>query len=152
MRYGLAFVFVLVVKILLGFSDADAASCRATGDYRVTGPNVVGRLTLTETAVDEAASSGTFLLELFSKQGCAVCQVGVQTLRGDYHVFSDFDGTCFLGLTVRNLGTDLIGSTGGPLAFGGAVIMFDGFGFNGPAPLRVDLNLTLGIRSDAFRP
>jgi hypothetical protein len=137
--------------ILLGAAENAAATCRAVGEYRVTGPNLGGRLTLSETAAGESTTSGTFVLELFPKQGCPVCQIGVQPLLGEYEAIGDLDGTCLLGLNVRILGTDLIGNLGGHLAFGGAVIMFEFFGFNGPAPPHVDLNLTFGIRSDAFR-
>jgi hypothetical protein len=67
MRYRLGLMLVIVVILgLVGLSESEAA-CRAAGEYRVTGPNTGGFLTLKETRSDESSSSGTVELTLYPR-------------------------------------------------------------------------------------
>ena len=147
MRYRLEFLLAVAVIVSFGPGESEAA-CRAGGEYRVTGPNSVGYATLSETASDGLVSSGIVVLNLFPKRACSVCSIGSQPLTGEYH--PSYDG-CLLTLRVRDPLDPVIertGSLGGTLVFGGAVILFDSYEFLGS--LAVDLNLTLGIRSDSI--
>ena len=102
MRYRLGFLVALAVIVLLDLGESEAA-CRAAGEYRLTGPATVALATLTETASDERGSSGTVVLNLFSKRGCSVCSVGSQTLTGVYHTGLGYDD-CVIALRVRDPG------------------------------------------------
>ena len=139
------------IVMLLG-AGASEAACRAGGEYRVTGPNSTGSLSLTETVVDGQSSSGTASLTLVSKQACPVCLIAVLVYPGQYQAAPGSDDTCFLAVTVRDpfkTQSDRTGAVGGTLAFGGSVILFgshDSFFLEHAA----DLNLTLGIRSDGL--
>ena len=150
MRYRLGFLVALAVIVLLDLGESEAA-CRAAGEYRLTGPATVALATLTETASDERGSSGTVVLNLYSKRGCSVCSIGSQTLTGVYHTGIGYDD-CAIALRVRDPldpVPERVESLDGLLAFGGAVILVQSYETLGA---NVDLNLTLGIRRDAFRP
>jgi len=150
MRYRLGFLLAVAVIVLLGLGEGEAA-CRAEGKYRLTGPATVGLATLTETASDERGSSGTVVLNLYPKRGCSVCSIGGQTLTGVYHTGIGYD-ECVIALRVRDPldpVPERAGSLDGLLAFGGAVILVQSYEFLGS---NVDLNVTLGIRTDSFRP
>ena len=149
MRYRLGFLLAVAVIVPFSLGESEAA-CRAGGEYRLTGPNSAGYATFTETASGELVSSGIVVLNLFPKRACSVCSIGSQPLTGEYHAGPSYDG-CILTLRVRDPLDPVLERTGsldGMLAFGGAVILFDSYEFLGsPA---VDLNLTLGIRSDSI--
>ena len=143
MRYRLGLMLAIGVLGLVGLSASEAA-CRAAGEYRVTGPNSVGRARFTETTSDESSSSGTVVLTLARKQTSLNADFLTEVLRGDYEA-GPYDGSCFLELRPVDPVTGRTGSVGGTLAFGGAVILFGDYEF-----LRstLALNLTVGIRSD----
>ena len=148
MRYRLGFLLVVAIILLFGLRESEAA-CRAGGEYRVTGPNVVGYLTLTETTSNELFSSGTVSLDLYPKRACSVCSIGTQTLTGQYNAGAGYD-ECIVAVTVRiplDPVPERTGSLGGLLAFGGTVIMFE---YYETLLLPADLNLTLAIRKDSF--
>jgi hypothetical protein len=62
---------------------------------------------------------------------------------------SDGTGPCILSLNVVEAMTGRTGNVGGTLAFGGAVILFGNYVSVGSLS-PVDLNLTLGIRTDSL--
>ena len=146
MRYR--FPLAVAVVVLLGVTESEAA-CRAEGEYRVTGPATVGYARFTETTSDALASSGTVVLDLFPKRSCSVCQIGSRPLSGEYQTGPGYDG-CILAMRVRDPldpVAERTGSMSGLLAFGGSVILFDAYEYPG---YDVDLNLTLGIRTDSI--
>lgn len=148
MRYRLGFLFAVAIIALFDLGESEAA-CRAGGEYRVSGPNSIGHLTLTETTSDDLSSSGTVSLDLYPKRACSVCSIGTQTLTGQYNAGAGYD-ECVVAMTVRNpfdTVPERTGSLGGLLAFGGAVILFE---YYETLLLAADLNLTLGIRKDSF--
>lgn len=148
MRYRLGFLLAVSTIALFGLGESEA-TCRAGGEYRVTGPDSVGYLTLTETASNELSSSGTVSLDLFPKRACSVCSIGTQTLTGQYTAGAGYD-ECIVAMTVRNpldTAPERTGSLGGRLAFGGTVILFE---YYETLLLPADLNLTLAIRKDSF--
>jgi hypothetical protein len=145
------FVLTVFLTVLFGVGGVEAA-CRAGGDYRVTGPNVAGYLTLTETGSGEGSTTGTATLSVTPKLVCPVCLVATHTLTGAYLAAAGYDG-CFVELRLRHPLDPIPERTltvGGPLAFGGAVILFSGYESLSVGWLSVDLNLTLGIRSDGI--
>ncbi len=150
MRYRLGLTLAIVV--ILGLVGLGEAACRAAGDYRVTGPASGGFLTLKETSSDVSRSSGTVNLALYRRGGCPLCDFGGRTLTGEYYTGPSWDGSCVLILKVFDPGSSQSGETGGTLAFGGAVIFFEGYSNDvfPLTPLAPDLNLTLGIRSDSL--
>lgn len=146
MRYGRTFLLAVVGTVVLWTGQGEAA-CRAEGEYRVTGPDSRGTVMLSETASHDAGSSGIVVLTLSTKLSSPVGS-GVQQLSGDYFATQgpglSADG-CRLTLTFFFTPANRPVSMTGALAFGGAVILFDSHEFVGPS---LDLNLTLGIRSD----
>ena len=100
MRDRLGLLLVVAVIVVLSAVEGEAA-CRAGGEYRVTGPNSAGYLTLTETSSDDLTSSGTAVLLVGSKQACPVCSVGSHTLTGRYQAAPGYEG-CDLGVNVRH--------------------------------------------------
>lgn len=148
MRWGFAsVVFTFAVAAALGASEA---ACRGDGRYRITGPNSAGWLTLKETKSDSGGSSGTVDLFLSGKQSFPTAITAGFGLTGDY-VTVPFQDECTLILKVFDPVANRRGEVDGTLAFGGAVILFHGFSYEGPSTgLAADLNLTLGIRNDAF--
>jgi hypothetical protein len=151
MRYRLGLMLAIVVLGLVGLCESEAA-CRAAGEYRVTGPNSSGFLTLKETGSDASSSSGTVDLALYPRGGCPLCDFGGRIVTGKYDIALNFDGSCFLILRVFDPVPSQSGETGGTLAFGGAVIFFEAYS-NDVYPLTPrspDFNLTLGIRTDSL--
>lgn len=151
MRYPLGFLLAVAVAatVFFGLGESEAA-CRAGGEYRVTGPNLRGTLTLTETTSGERSSSGTASLDLYPNRACPVCLIAGHNLTGQYHADAGYD-ECGVVVTLRlplDPAPERSGSVGGWLAFGGSVIMFEYYE-NMLLP-NVDLNLTLGIRKDSF--
>ena len=114
----------MALTVLLGLGHAEAA-CRAGGEYRVTGPASAGSLVLSESTVDDLASSGSVALTLAPKQACPVCLVAILTYPGEYHAVPVPVGNeCALLLNVRDpVGpaspVERTGSLAGRLAFGG---------------------------------
>jgi hypothetical protein len=150
MRYRLGLTLAIVV--ILGLVGLSEAACRAAGDYRVTGPASGGFLTLKETSSDASSSSGTVNLALYPRGGCPLCDFGGRILTGKYDTAPSWDGSCLLILRVFDPVSSQSGETDGTLAFGGAVIFFEGYSNDvfPLTPLSPDLNLTLGIRTDSL--
>ena len=151
MRYRLGLTLAIIV--ILGLVGLSEAACRAAGEYRVTGPNIGGFLTLKETSSDASSSSGTVDLALRPRGGCPLCDFGGRTLTGKYDTApNNWDGSCVLLMKVFDPVSRQSGETFGTLAFGGAVIFFEGYSNDvfPLTPLAPDLNLTLGIRSDSL--
>jgi len=149
MRYALGLLLAITILGLFGVGESEAA-CRAAGEYRVTGPTIGGVITLRETSFDASSSSGTVDMEVASKFRSAVGLTPVFTFKGDYRIAPNWDGSCFVSLRTFN-GSNMAGGVGGTLAFGGAVIFFEGYDFGPGLNIQgVDLNLTLGIRSDSL--
>lgn len=152
MRYALGPLLAVAFLGLVGLSESEAAPCRAAGEYRVTGPTIGGLVTLRETSSDESSSSGTVDMALAAKGGVPVGLIAGQTLTGKYYSAPNWDGSCFVSLRTFDAFSNLAGGVGGTLAFGGAVIFFEGYD-TGPGPitsLDLVLNLTLGIRTDSL--
>ena len=152
MRYALGLLLSITTLGLFGVGESEAAPCRAAGDYRVTGPASGGFLTLKETRSDASSSSGAVDLALYPRGGCPLCDFGGRTLTGEYYTAPSWDGSCVLILKVFDPVSSQSGETSGTLAFGGAVIFFEGYS-NDVFPLTPrspDLNLTLGIRTDSL--
>ena len=143
MRYRLGLTLAIVV--ILGLVGLSEAACRAAGDYRVTWPASGGFLTLKETRSDASTSSGTVDLALYPKGGCELCDFGGRTLTGEYYTAPSWDGSCVLILKGFDPVSSIPREVDGTLAFGGAVIFFEGYPLVDPG-----LNLTLGIRTDSL--
>lgn len=146
MRYRLGLLLAVAVTVLFGLGESEAA-CRVGGEYRVTGPSLLGSLTLTETTSDELSSSGTVLLDLGAKQLSQLGRAPNHTLTGEYQAEPNSYGDCFLRvrvLMVRLPNGQVVERTGelhGTPAFGGSVILFESFESLFLAP-GLDLNLT----------
>jgi hypothetical protein len=144
MRYALGLLVAITILGLFGLGGSEAA-CRAAGEYRVTGPTIGGFLTLKETSSDESSSSGTVDMAIGLKGGCGLCDFGGRTLTGEYYTTPSWDGSCVLILKGFDPVSSIPREVYGTLAFGGAVIFFEGYPLIDPG-----LNLTLGIRSDSL--
>ena len=145
MRYALGLLLAVAILGLVGLSESEAAPCRAAGEYRVTGPTTGGFLTLKETGSDASSSSGTVDLALYPKGGCQLCDFAGRTLTGEYYTAPNWDGSCVLILKGFDPVSSIPREIDGTLAFGGAVIFFEGYSLIDPG-----LNLTLGIRTDSL--
>ena len=146
----------LAIVVILGLVGLSEAACRAAGEYRVTGPTIGGFLTLKETRSDASSSWGTVDMALVPKGGCDLCDPGGRTLIGEYFTGPGWDGSCVLGLTAFDAVSKKTGGVSGTLAFGGAVIFFEGYSIGlGPKSfLDMDLNLThpVGFPAQAIDP
>ena len=151
MRCGLGLLLAIGIIGLFRVGESEAA-CRAAGEYRVTGPNSSGFLTLKETGSDAFSSSGTVDLALYPRGGCPLCDFGGRILTGKYDTVPNWDHSCFLIMRVFDPVSRQSGETGGTLAFGGAVLFFEAYSNDvfPLTPLSPDLNLTLGIKTDSL--
>src|SRR5262249_32770946 len=125
MRYRLGFLVAIAIVGSVSVGAADAA-CPAAGEYRVTRPNGVGTLTLTETT-SNPLYTGTVSLDLVPKRACPVCLslIAVQSLTGHYTAGAGSD-ECVVVMTLSNSfdpAPEHVGTLGGRPAFGGSVIL-----------------------------